>query len=201
MQADEAQEVLPGVFIWQAYDRSVKTDLSSAAVVIGAELVFIDPIPLKKRELAKLAQAYRPSSIVLTNGNHARAAEAFREEFQVPIVASEAACGPLGLEVDQIVKEEAPVLGELQVIELPGFGEGEIALYREGAGGLMIVGDALINVESHGFIPLPEKYCQDARQGKSSLEKLLQFRFGALIFAHGLPIVSQARSRLESLLK
>ena len=43
---------------------------------------------------------------------------------------------------------------------------------------------------------LPEKYCEDAAKGRESLKKLLRFPVEIVTFAHGLPIVSQARQRL-----
>lgn len=200
MEADEFQEVLPGVFFWQAYDPAVKTDLSSTAVAIGGELIFVDPIPLQTQELSRLVADYTPYAVVLTNGNHGRAAEQFRRRFGVPVIAHQAACDEIEFKVDQAFGQGASIAG-LQTIELPGFGPGEIALYQGSGAGLILMGDALINVESHGFVPLPDKYCIDPKQGAASLEKLLQFSFEAMTFAHGLPIVSQARKRLERLLK
>ena len=83
------------------------------------------------------------------------------------------------------------------IITLPGAAPGEIALH---AGNVLHVGDALIHLPPYGFAPLPEKYCADAQELRASLGKLLRFPFEVLTFAHGLPLVSQARQRLATLL-
>ena len=87
--------------------------------------------------------------------------------------------------------------GNLVVIEIAGAPPGEIALHAEG---IAHVGDALIHLEPMGFSLLPEKYCADAREMRRALGKLLRFDFEVMTFAHGLPLISQARRRLENLL-
>jgi hypothetical protein len=64
----------------------------------------------------------------------------------------------------------------------------------------MHLGDALIHLPPYGFTLLPEKYCTDAREMRLALGKLLRFPFQILTFAHGLPLVSEARQRLAHLL-
>jgi glyoxylase-like metal-dependent hydrolase (beta-lactamase superfamily II) len=64
----------------------------------------------------------------------------------------------------------------------------------------MVVGDALINFEPHGFGLLPAKYCLDPSLMRQSLRKLLDYAFDRMLFAHGTPILSGARARLERLL-
>jgi hypothetical protein len=62
------------------------------------------------------------------------------------------------------------------------------------------MGDAIVNFGSAEFTLLPEKYCLDQKQGRQSLKKLLGVEFQAMTFAHGLPVVSGAKERLEGLL-
>ena len=64
----------------------------------------------------------------------------------------------------------------------------------------MIVGDALINFEPYGFDFLPAKYCRDFKLMRRSLPKLLGYTFERMLFAHGTPILSGARAKLERLL-
>ena len=138
-----------------------------------------------------------PAAIILTNGNHARAAAEYRTRFSIPILAHAGAVADLGLAVDHEIADGETVLDEFTVIALPGAAPGEIALH---AGGVLHVGDALINLPPFGFAPLPEKYCADGKEMRASLGKLLRFPFEVLTFAHGLPVVTRARHRLESLL-
>ncbi|MGB8167880.1 MAG: hypothetical protein WCF18_10345 [Chthoniobacteraceae bacterium] len=197
MRAEEFQIVSPSLAVWQTYEPAVKCDLSCCARRFGNDLVFIDPIPLAKAALAELTADARPVAIVLTNGNHARAAAEFRDRFSIPILAHAAAEAELGLPIDQVLAEGDLALGHLAVIEIAGAPAGEIALH---AAGIAHVGDALIHLEPMGFTTLPEKYCADAREMRFALGKLLRFDFAILTFAHGLPLVSEARRRLENLL-
>ena len=192
--AEEFQTVREDLFFWQAYDASVKVDLSCCARQTSRGLVFIDPIRLADEALDELTARRRPAAIVLTNGNHERAARDFRERFQIPIYAHRDALAGPG-EVD--LREGEALMDELAVVELPGASPGEIALH---GAGVLHVGDALIHLPPAGLGILPDKYCSDPKQHRHSLGKLLSFPFDALTFAHGLPLVTQARERLSQLL-
>jgi len=192
--AEEFQTVREDLFFWQAYDASVKVDLSCCARQTSRGLVFIDPIRLADEALDELTARRRPAAIVLTNGNHERAARDFRERFQIPIYAHRDALAGPG-EVD--LREGEALMDELAVVELPGASPGEIALH---GAGVLHVGDALIHLPPAGLGILPDKYCSDPKQLRHSLGKLLSFPFDALTFAHGLPLVTQARERLSQLL-
>ena len=196
-RADEFQQVTDGLYFWQAYDPAVKVELSCCARRTTRGLVFIDPIPLVGEALAELCDIAAPAAIIVTNGNHARAAAEYRARFSIPILAHASAVSELGIPVDQEIADGETALDEFTVIALPGAAPGEIALHADGA---LHVGDALIHLAPLGFAPLPEKYCTDARELRASLGKLLRFPFEVLTFAHGLPLVSQARQRLAEIL-
>lgn len=197
MRASEIHIVSPSLAVWQAYEPAVKCDLTSCARRFGDDLVFIDPIPLAKSALAELTAEATPLAIILTNGNHARAAAEFRDRYSIPILAHPAAEAELGLSIDLPLDDGDTALGRLEVVEISGAPRGEIALHGEG---VLHAGDALIHLEPMGFSLLPDKYCADAPEMRRALGKLLRFDFEVLTFAHGLPLVSQARRRLENLL-
>jgi hypothetical protein len=197
-RAEEFQQVSDHVFFWQAYDPSVKADLSCCAVRTGEGLVLIDPIALAPDALSELTETAAPVAILLTNGNHARAAHDYAKRFAVPVLAHPEAAPELGIPDIRPVAEGDAIAGELRVIALPGGGAGEIAVHSPR--GSLHVGDALIHVEPLGFTFLPEKYCRDSKTLRSSTQKLLPFGFDVLTFAHGTPLVSRAHDRLAQLL-
>ncbi len=195
--AAEYQVIAPGVFYWEVYAPSVKADLSCCALATPDGLVFIDPIPLDAEPAAELSEVGPAAAIVLTNGNHPRAAEAYREQWKAPILAHREAVPELGIAIDQEIDDGALIAGGLQVVTLPGAGAGEIALVSPRRS--VHLGDAVIHCEPYGFSMLPEKYCCDAKSLRVSLQKLLRFEFDLLTFAHGHPLAQQAKQRLAQL--
>jgi hypothetical protein len=185
--ADEIIAVSPGVFFWQAYDPQIKAELFSTALQSASGIVIIDPIPLKKDQLEGLCARGPIAGIFVTNENHDRAAAEFAARLEVPIHDARG----IG----------SSISSDLTAIPIAGGPCGETALHLDRDGGTLVIGDALINFDPYGFTFLPPKYCSDAKLMRESLSTLLEFRFERMLFAHGTPLVSAARPRLEELLK
>jgi glyoxylase-like metal-dependent hydrolase (beta-lactamase superfamily II) len=181
--APEIEPVAPGIFIWRFYDPAVKAELFSTGLQTPSGIFLFDPIPLAPEALAELRSSGNVAGLIVTNENHERAAAQFAADFATPIYRDGA----------------LPEAG-LTVIPVPGAPAGEIAVHFNERNGTMIIGDALINFEPHGFALLPTKYCTDARAMRQSLRQLLDYSFERMFFAHGLPILTSARERLEQLL-
>ena len=108
----------------------VKADLSCSACLTALGLVLLDPIELEEAAEAELLAAGPPRGIILTNGNHARAAERYRTRFSIPIYTHAEAAAEYPFEVDHLVSDGETILDEFTVIALPGAASGEIALHR-----------------------------------------------------------------------
>ncbi len=186
---------------WQAYDPESKVDLGATCLCIGRRLYFVDPVPLAEEALASLCAVGEPAGILLTNGNHERAAAAYRERFHIPVGAHVGAAPELTLPVDHLFGDGTLLFGELAAIALPGGGAGETAFYWEALGGVLVLGDALIHLPQTGLCHLPEKYCADAALLRHSLGKLLPFQVQTAFFAHGGPITPRAAEVLAPLLQ
>ena len=85
----------------------------------------------------------------------------------------------------------------MESVALPGFGPGETAFFYDG---VLILGDALINLEPEGLRLLPEKYREEKRKSIRSLAALNPLKPQVLLFAHGHPIIQNASSRLAACL-
>ena len=183
----------PWVFHWQGYEPEVKCDCSSAAIVTPLGLVFIDPISLADAALQELVvESFSvPAAVVLTSGNHQRESLSLAKRFGIPIFAPEDAGDDII--VDQRFFPGDSVAG-MESIPLPGFGPGETAFFYEG---VLILGDALINLEPEGFRLLPEKYRMNKREVLRSLVALKEISPQLLLFAHGNPIVQNASAQLK----
>ena len=199
-RAQEVDEVSPGIFVWQAYDSKVKADLFSTALETQAGTFLVDPIPLGSDGALSLRARRNPIGIFVTNANHARAAAEFAKTFSIPIyVRDELRGSPDFLQARWVQDGEVFSQG-LTAVAIDGGPAGETALHHNDNGGTMVVGDALINFEPYGFGSLPAKYCLDHKLMRRSLGKLLDHAFDRILFAHGTPILSGARARVEQLL-
>jgi glyoxylase-like metal-dependent hydrolase (beta-lactamase superfamily II) len=198
--AAEFQALSDTLYHWSVYEPTVKCDVACTALRVGSGLVIADPVPLAApawRELLELAPL---RAIVITNGNHARHAEALRREHRVPIVTAIATRKDLGELKPDVVLLENELLYGLAAIPIPGATPGETAFYHR-EGGILIIGDAVIHVDSEkGLELLPDKYCDDPAQNRVSLRRLLDLEFQTITFSHGAPVTSRAREKWTALL-
>jgi glyoxylase-like metal-dependent hydrolase (beta-lactamase superfamily II) len=199
-RAQEVDEVSPGIFVWQVYDSKVKADLFSTALETHAGTYVVDPIPLESDGLLSLWTHRKAAGIFVTNANHARAAAEFAKTLSIPIYAHGGLRGRPGFLQATWVQDGEVFSDRLTAVAIDGGPAGETALSYDDNGGTMVVGDALINFEPHGFALLPAKYCLDCHLMRRSLRKLLDYTFDRMLFAHGTPILCDARARVERLL-
>jgi glyoxylase-like metal-dependent hydrolase (beta-lactamase superfamily II) len=198
--ARDLNRLLPGLFVWQEYDSSVKAELFSSAIVTSDGLYIVDPIPLGAERLADLMDVAPVSGVIVTNSNHLRAASDYANTFVAPIFAHAESWPEQELSCLIKIDDGQRIGNELEVVTIDGAAPGEIALYHSPGGGTLIVGDALINFEPYGFTFLPPKYCRNAKEMRRSLRKLAARQAERLLFAHGTPILSGAKARLQQLL-
>jgi len=200
LHASEVEPIAPGIGLWRFYDPSVKADLFSTAVETASGTYVVDSIPLAPDALASLTFRGKIAGIIVTNENHERAAAQFAEKFKVPIYLDAALAS--GTKLPGVVPiQENSFPAEWTAVAIEGGPAGEIAIHFAASDGTMVIGDALINFEPYGFALLPAKYCSNFKQMRRSLSKLLDYSFERMLFAHGMPILSHARERLELLLK
>jgi len=199
--AHDLHQLSPRICLWQAFDPAVKTDLFSTAVLMESGLFLVDPIPLVPSVWEDLTAGQRVAGVVVTNANHLRNADEAAQKARAPIFAAEPVAAQLTSTITKEVRGGDQVAPGVTVISLEGAAESELAVHFVGDGGTIVLGDALINLDPYGFALLPPKYCSNQKQLRRSLRQLLDFSFDRLCFAHGLPLVSGARARLEELLR
>ncbi len=187
----------PTLSIWHRYEPAVKSDLYSTALKTPKGVFLVDPIA----DLPGVLEEEPVVGIVVTNDNHARAAASLASRLAVPIHAhSDARDGLDQLRVTKVA-DGAKIAPGVVAITLPGAPAGEIALHDSADGGTLILGDALIHMDSQSFTFLPAKYCSNAKTLRRSLQKLLDYPVERILFAHGMPIMTRARVRLHQLLR
>ena len=162
-----------GFSTWHAYDPSCKAELWSTAYFGNELTILFDPIDWPKDTPVPSGVV----QIVKTNANHDRNCQALLH--------------PLSAHLSTHPPEFHP-------IPLPGGGEGETAYFHQSTGTL-VVGDALIHLDPHPLMPLPEKYCTEPQLLRTSLKQLLDLPIQRIFFAHGAPILHDALTKLRQL--
>jgi glyoxylase-like metal-dependent hydrolase (beta-lactamase superfamily II) len=187
------------VAFWQEYDPASRTDLSCCAHRINDGLFFIDPIRLAPEAATALVEQSIPRAILLTNGNHARAARVLGRQWAIPIFAAAGLERELGFAPDGELKPGVTYWDCVEVLDLSGASPGEVAIYRRDQE-ILSFGDAFIHLPGFGFSLLPEKYCLNARQLEIAVRQLRDVPVRLLTFAHGYPVTMKAQERLHELL-
>ena len=198
----DVQRFAPESFYWELYVSELKATLSSAAYREEPEVVLIDPVALTMSAMNKIVGHSSRAFVLLTGANHERAAGALRENMRIPIWAHRAAKPDLQVHADDFFEDGEQLPTGLTAIHLPGSTPGETAFYTPKNGGMVFMGDALVNTDPEcGLAFLPDNYSQNPKQSRESLRKLLKLNFEIMTFAHGQPIVRDAKKRLTALLE
>ncbi|MFL6540319.1 MAG: hypothetical protein ACJ8HU_06130 [Chthoniobacterales bacterium] len=180
--------------VCQVYDPQVKADLFMTALGTSGGSFLVDPFAVDAATLDVLTHGRSVAGLIVTNENHHRASLELAERLAVTVFADADATVPGSRALDALPDD-------LRVIAIPGAAKGEIALHCARDGGTVVIGDAVINSGSYGFTPLPPKYCENPKLLQKSLRSLLDLKFERIFFAHGTPIVTNARARLAALLE
>lgn len=189
------QRVADDLFVWQGFNPECKTDCSSTAVRTPEGFVLIDPVRLEEQAIERMVGHDKIAAVLLTSGNHWRAASYEKERLDVPVYAPEGARGEVP--ADRWVKDGEILFGQIKAIGLPGGGPGETAYLSPG---VLILGDALIHLDDLGL--LPDKYCENPRLLRESVKVLAALEFDVVCFAHGLPLIGErGRAAIAALVK
>jgi glyoxylase-like metal-dependent hydrolase (beta-lactamase superfamily II) len=76
-----------------------------------------------------------------------------------------------------------------------------VAFYSKQSGGILLIGDALLNLPGKGLSLLAEQYLEDRKLVLKSLRQLLDLNFKIATFAHGDPLTEDAKPTIEKFLK
>jgi glyoxylase-like metal-dependent hydrolase (beta-lactamase superfamily II) len=192
--------VAPHFAFWHTYDPASKSELfATAAADDAGRVLLVDPIPLAAEGRADLLGLGTVQAIAVTNANHWRAAAQFSTDFNAPIFANNSPTPEISSLVEPASRLEEMFAG-LVIIPIEGAVSGEIGLHFPQDDGTLIVGDSLIHFDPYGLALLPKKYCSNQQKMRRSLRQLLAPKSRRIFFAHGLPILNQVMSRLETLL-
>lgn len=189
----EYQQVAAGLFIWHGYDPECKVECFSTSVKTPEGFVLIDPVRLEEQAIERMVGDDRVAAVLLTSGNHFRGTAYEKERLDVPIYAPDGAREDVP--ADYWVRDGEILFSVIKAVSLPGGAPGETAYL---AGPALILGDAVVNFD--GLQILPDKYCGNAKLLRESLQVLPSLPFEMVCFAHGMPLVENAREKITAAL-
>jgi glyoxylase-like metal-dependent hydrolase (beta-lactamase superfamily II) len=194
--ATTVTEIVPGLFHFNIHDDRIKSQSDAYALAANGRVVLIDPIPLDPAQLARLGKV---EAIVLGTPSHQRSAWRYRREHKAKVYAPEGWTG-LDEKPDVTFKAgDALPLG-LKPLHAPGTAASHHVFHLGGKPGVLLCGD-LWHVGSSGVEFLPDKYMDDPGKARESARRLLEIDFDILCFAHGNPIMTNARKSLADVVR
>ena len=194
-------EIVPDIFTWACFSEPHGYDFNGYLIHHAEGNLCIDPVLPSDEFLAEVARI-GVATILLTNRNHARAANVVRERTgaRTLIHPDDAAhARSQGAEVDGALSIGEKI-GPLTVVAVPGKSPGEVALHWPERK-LLIVGDAVIGNPPGQCGLLREKVMDDPKRLKRSVRKLLDLEFDALLVGDGVSILHDAKLRLKELVE
>ncbi len=193
------REILGDIFIWSRLAEPQGYNFNGYFIHHPNGNLVIDPVEPDPDDLETLAEQ-GAAHILITNRNHARAANRVREKTGAltaihPSDADHARSQGCLVDEAFCVGE---VIGPLMVLPADGKSPGEVALYWPERS-LLFLGDAAIGNPPGRCSVLPEAKLDNPARLRASLRTLLGLDFDALLFGDGTPILSDAKARLEEL--
>lgn len=193
------RELLEDVFTWSRLSEPHGYDFNGYFLRHESGNIVVDPVEPEPDDLNRLAEE-GVQEILLTNRNHSRAANVVREATgaQTLIHRSDADHAQRqGCTIDEAMSV-GEFHGPLQILPAKGKSPGEIALHWPERR-ILVLGDAAIGNPPGKLSLLPEEKLDEPERLRESLRTLLDVDFDILLLGDGVPILSDAKARLEEL--
>lgn len=191
---------IAGAWMWSAWQPDRGMPFNSYLFETADGNVAVDPLPLDAESLQWLAGRGGVKTIVLTNRDHRRDAQALRERFGSRIVAHAPEAALFDIAVDGTFANGEDVFPGAAAIALPhGKTPGEVALHMRDARAV-VVGDAIIGAPAGALSLLPDEKLENPAQLTLTLRKLWALQPEALLLCDGQPLFGGAGAALTALL-
>lgn len=194
-------EIVPDVFSWSRWSEPHGYDFNGYLVRHAEGNLCIDPVLPEEQVLSQI-ERLGVAKILLTNRNHARAANLVRERTGAPIlIAPDDAqhAKDQGTTIDGALSP-GDAIGPLTVVSAAGKSPGEVAFYWP-ARRLLFVGDVVIGNPPGRCSLLREKVMDDPARLRRSVVELAKLDFDVLLVGDGVPILDAAKPRLLELVQ
>ncbi|MCX6649734.1 MAG: MBL fold metallo-hydrolase [Candidatus Bathyarchaeota archaeon] len=117
-------------------------------------------------------------------------------KLEAPLIEKAVGVEVEGLEDGEVI----PLCGGIDVIWVPGHSEGNTSYYLRKQKAI-IAGDTIFGDPDGNLTAPPEKYCLDAKRAAKEIERLLNYDFDNLLYAHGKDIIGGAKQKVKELVE
>jgi glyoxylase-like metal-dependent hydrolase (beta-lactamase superfamily II) len=191
------REILPDIFTWPWFSEPHGYNFNGHFIRDSGGNLCVDPVAPSEQNLEELAQQ-GVASILITNRNHGRSANAIRARTGAR-TAIHAADAPHARKEGTLVDDELEPgrkAGPFVVIGVPGKSPGEVVLHWPERK-ILLVGDAVVGHPPGRCKLLPDKVVDNPVLLRESVRGLLALDFDTLLVGDGEPILKSARQALR----
>lgn len=191
----------PDLYAWSVFDAARGMDFHATFWARRYGNVAVDPLPLSDADVRHVESLGGVAVVVVTNSDHARAAERLRERWPVEIHGPRAERDRFPIHCDRWVGDGDEIVPGLLALELNGSKTpGELALVLEGT--TLITGDLVRAPVLGRLARLPDDKLADPGAALGSIRRLEELPgIEAVICGDGWPFVGDVRTALLDLLR
>ncbi len=195
------RELATGVHGWSVHSERLGYDLNGFAWRADGQTVVVDPPELIPAAESFFDKVGWPGLIVVTNRTHWRATDQLRERSGTTVAMSAVDADAGEGKVDRILTPDEVLPGGWRVLDMAGKTLGEIGLFREAGGGVLLLGDSLIGDPPGRLRLLPDAKIDDRNLLLASLSRIAALQFDVLLLGDGKPVLSDAADRVRAFLR
>ena len=162
----------------------------------------VDPAPLASHEISQIRQGGQVDYIIITNRDHVREADTYKKEFDCQVFVPEKDASEITVQYDKTFADGELLPGGIWAVHLRDQkSPGECALFLQQGDGTFIIGDALIGKPPGTVSLLPVQKYADINKAREGLQRLLKYKFNALLVGDGASILRGAKQVVEQALQ
>ena len=157
---------------------------------------------MNSTDRAQVRQGGQIDYIIITNRDHEREVDTFRNDFQCQVFVPELDAKEMGIQPGKTYGDGELLPGGIWVVHLADQKSlGESALFLQQGKGIVIVGDALIGKPPGGASLLPPEKYANFSKAREGLQRLLKYNFDSLLVGDGVSILTGAKAVVEDALQ
>ena len=195
------QLMYSSIYSWSIFSEMRQIDFNGHLWVRPEGNILIDPVPMIDSDLDQLVALGGAGLIVITNRDHEREAEEFRNLTGAQIAIHEADASALSSKVDRLLADQEEIVPGLTAIHLKyGKSDGEIALYFSEQG-IVLAGDLIVGAPMGNLSLLADDKLGDPARAALEIRKILALSFDTILVGDGHSILQDGQRQLVECLE